>query len=109
MILTSTHVLGTIFSVRIIASVLAKGSREPVEESALASRSSRASFQEWFMCSPTPPGRMQKVDPPESSRIYTIGAFESRTGGSTFWILLWGLGQKEGRQRSLGSVSDAGG
>ena len=33
------------------------------------------------------PGRIHKVDPPEGSVIYTIGVFESRLGGSTFWIL----------------------
>ena len=33
------------------------------------------------------PGRIPKVDPHEGSSIYTIGVFQSRTGGSTFWIL----------------------
>ena len=31
--------------------------------------------------------RIQKVDPPEGPIVYTIGALESRIGGSTFWIL----------------------
>ena len=33
------------------------------------------------------PGRIQKVDSPQGSVIYTIGVLESRIGGSTFWIL----------------------
>ena len=33
------------------------------------------------------PEQIQKVDPPLSSIIRTIGVFESRIGGSTFWIL----------------------
>ena len=34
-------------------------------------------------------GRSKKVDPPEGSVIYIIGALESRMGGSSaFWILL---------------------
>ena len=34
------------------------------------------------------PGRIQKVDPPEGSRIYTMGVLESRIGGRTSGILL---------------------
>ena len=33
------------------------------------------------------PGRIQKVDPPQGSVIYTIGVLGSRIGESTFWIL----------------------
>ena len=37
------------------------------------------------------PGRIEKMDPPWGSVIYTIGVLESRIGGSVFWILpgLW--------------------
>ena len=33
------------------------------------------------------PGRIQRVDPPKGSVIYTVRVLESRIGGSTFWIL----------------------
>ena len=33
------------------------------------------------------PGRIQKMDPPYGSTIYTIGVLESRIRGSVFWIL----------------------
>ena len=34
------------------------------------------------------PGRIQKVDPLEGSIVYTVGVFEPRIGGSSFWILV---------------------
>ena len=40
----------------------------------------------WRSASQTP-GRIQKVDPPYDSAIYTIRALQSGIGGSTFWIL----------------------
>ena len=44
---------------------------------------------------PQTPGRIQKVDPPPSSILHTIGVLESRIGRSTFWILpgVWVLPQ----------------
>ena len=44
-------------------------------------------FHSFPIFQPRPPGRIQKVDPPSGSIIYTIGVLEPRIGGSTFWIL----------------------
>ena len=37
------------------------------------------------------PRRIQKMDPPKGSIIFTIGVLDSQIGGSTFWILLRGV------------------
>ena len=56
--------------------------REPIYEfyrlRAVANESS--SYKQIFHT----PGRIQKVDPPQGSIIYTIGVLEPRIGGSTF-------------------------
>ena len=41
------------------------------------------------------PVRIQNVDPPPDFMIITIGVLESKTPGSTCWILSGGLGTHE--------------
>ena len=54
---------------------------------------------------PQTPGRAQKVDPPEGSIIYTLGAFQSRIGGVLLFCILPGGWEGNNTEQALKAVA----